>query len=181
VSSFGDELRRERELRRISLREIAEATKINLRYLDALERNDFEHLPGGIFNRGFVKAYAEFIGIDADAMVTAYIHEEQSQRGEERTSFGIDKRARESVVGPISQQIKSGPRFRISPVLVLILVIGFLLLVLGGWWLIRTFGSDDTPPAEPVTESQEEHGVSLTAFSITPTDMPPGGSGGDDR
>ena len=47
MSSFGEELRRERELRQISLREISESTKINVRYLDALERNDFKHLPGG--------------------------------------------------------------------------------------------------------------------------------------
>jgi len=77
--SFGGELRRERELRQISLREIAEATKVNLRYLEAMERNDFEHLPGGVFNRGFVRAYAQFIGIDPEAMVNAYLLEEQAQ------------------------------------------------------------------------------------------------------
>jgi cytoskeletal protein RodZ len=77
--SFGDELRRERELRRISLREVAEATKVNIRYLEAMERNDFVHLPGGVFNRGFVRAYAQFIGIDPEAMVNAYLLEEQAQ------------------------------------------------------------------------------------------------------
>jgi cytoskeletal protein RodZ len=76
--SFGEELRRERELREISLREVAEATKINLRYLEALERNEFEHLPGGVFNKGFVRAYAQFIGVDPEAMVNAYLLE-QSQ------------------------------------------------------------------------------------------------------
>ena len=79
MSSFGESLRRERELRQISLREIAEATKINLRYLEALERNDFRHLPGGVFNKGFVRAYAQFIGVDAEAMTTAYLQEEQRQ------------------------------------------------------------------------------------------------------
>src|SRR5262245_48384914 len=79
MSSFGESLRRERELRQISLREISEATKINLRYLDALERDDFRHLPGGVFNKGFVRAYAQFIGIDPESMVTAYLEEEGSQ------------------------------------------------------------------------------------------------------
>jgi transcriptional regulator with XRE-family HTH domain len=77
--SFGDELRRERELRQIALREVAEATKVNIRYLEALERNDFAHLPGGVFNRGFVRAYAQFIGVDPEAMVNAYILEERAQ------------------------------------------------------------------------------------------------------
>jgi cytoskeleton protein RodZ len=80
MSSFGETLKRERELRQISLREIAEATKINLRYLDALERDDFRHLPGGVFNKGFVRAYAEFIGIDPEAMVTAYLEEDGRQQ-----------------------------------------------------------------------------------------------------
>jgi cytoskeletal protein RodZ len=78
-TSFGAELRRERELRQISLREVAQATKINLRYLEALERNDFAYLPGGLFNRGFVRAYCEHIGVDPEAMVNAYLLEEQAQ------------------------------------------------------------------------------------------------------
>ncbi|HZN55879.1 MAG TPA: helix-turn-helix transcriptional regulator [Candidatus Polarisedimenticolaceae bacterium] len=77
-------LRRERELRQISLREIAEATKISLRYLDSLEKDDFKHLPGGVFNKGFVRAYAQFIGVDPETMVTAYLEEEQRQQAEAR-------------------------------------------------------------------------------------------------
>jgi cytoskeletal protein RodZ len=80
MSSFGETLRRERELRQISLREIAEATKINLRYLDALEHDDFRHLPGGVFNKGFVRAYAQFIGIDPESMVMAYLEEDGRQQ-----------------------------------------------------------------------------------------------------
>ena len=79
MSSFGEELRRERELRQITLREISESTKINVRYLEALERNDFTHLPGGVFNKGFVRAYAQHIGIDPEAMVNSYLLEESSQ------------------------------------------------------------------------------------------------------
>ena len=69
MPSFGEELKRERELRRISLREVSEATKINIRYLEALENNEFRHLPGGVFNKGFVRAYSEFIGVDPEAML----------------------------------------------------------------------------------------------------------------
>jgi cytoskeletal protein RodZ len=91
MASFGEELRRERELRQVSLREVSEATKINLRYLEALEKNNFEHLPGGVFNRGFVRAYSQFIGIDPDAMVNAYRLEEQAQasrgKAKDRDSF----------------------------------------------------------------------------------------------
>ena len=76
--SFGEEIKRERKLREISLREVSESTKISLRYLEALEGNDFENLPGGVFNRGFVRAYSQFIGVDPDAMVDSYLLEERA-------------------------------------------------------------------------------------------------------
>ena len=87
--SFGEELRRERELRQISLREVAQATKINVRYLEAMERNDFAYLPGELYNRGFVRAYCEHIGVDSESMVNAYLLEEQTQAG---ASTGADER-----------------------------------------------------------------------------------------
>ncbi len=89
MASFGEELKRERELRAISLREVAEATKVNIRYLEAMERNDFEHLPGGVFNRGFVRAYAQYIGVDPEATVNAYLLQVQAQ--DHRTK-GTDQR-----------------------------------------------------------------------------------------
>lgn len=73
MGSFGDHLRREREMRGISLDEIATATKISSRNLRALEEEKFKQLPGGIFNKGFVRAYAKFLGIDEDQMVAEYI------------------------------------------------------------------------------------------------------------
>lgn len=75
MASFGETLKRERELREISLREISDATKINIRYLEALETNRFDKLPGGLFNKGFIRAYATFIGVDSETMVTSYLHE----------------------------------------------------------------------------------------------------------
>jgi cytoskeleton protein RodZ len=73
VGSFGDRLRREREMRGISLDEIAKATKISNRSLRALEDEKFSQLPGGIFNKGFVRSYAKFLGIDEDQMVAEYV------------------------------------------------------------------------------------------------------------
>src|SRR5262245_65097597 len=97
MSSFGESLRRERELRQISLREISEATKINLRYLDALERDDFRHLPGGVFNKGFVRAYAQFIGIDPESMVTAYLEEDGRQQAQASRTGDVPPPAPETI------------------------------------------------------------------------------------
>lgn len=72
MASFGDKLKREREMRGVTLDEIAESTKIARRHLEALETEDFASLPGGVFNKGFVRAYAHFIGIDEDEAVADY-------------------------------------------------------------------------------------------------------------
>ncbi len=72
MGAFGDRLRREREMRGITLDEIAESTKIARRHLEALESEGFGELPGGIFNKGFVRAYARFLGIDEDQAVADY-------------------------------------------------------------------------------------------------------------
>ena len=83
MASFGESLRRERELRGVSLREIAEATKISIRLLQALEEDRLDVLPGGVFRRAFVKQYAEFVGLDADRLVAEFTHahEAPSQTG----------------------------------------------------------------------------------------------------
>lgn len=73
VGKFGDKLRRERELRAVTLDEIAEATKIGTRSLKALEEEQFDILPGGIFNKGFVRAYAKYLGIDEEQAVADYM------------------------------------------------------------------------------------------------------------
>lgn len=72
LATFGDELRREREIRGISLKEIADSTKISKRFLEAIERNDHKTLPAPVFTRGFVREYARYLGLNAEEMVNRY-------------------------------------------------------------------------------------------------------------
>ncbi len=72
MGSFGENLRREREMRGITLEEISAATKISVRFLSSIENEDFSRLPGGIFNRGFVRAYARYLGLDEDPILEEY-------------------------------------------------------------------------------------------------------------
>jgi cytoskeletal protein RodZ len=74
-ATFGDELKRHRLLREVSLESIAAATKISVRHLQALERADFAKLPAPVFTRGFIRAYATFLGLDPEEMVNAYLSE----------------------------------------------------------------------------------------------------------
>lgn len=73
MASFGTRLKQEREQRRISLEEISQSTKISTRFLHALEDEKFEQLPGGIFNKGFIRAYASHLGLDEEEMIASYL------------------------------------------------------------------------------------------------------------
>lgn len=72
MNEFGLHLKQARERRGISLRQIASATKISTVALEALERGDFSRLPGGIFSRAFVRAYAVEVGLDPEETVRQY-------------------------------------------------------------------------------------------------------------
>jgi cytoskeletal protein RodZ len=73
LPSFGEKLKLEREKRKISLDQISSTTKIGTRMLQALEEEKFSQLPGGIFNKGFVRAYARVVGLDEDQTVADYL------------------------------------------------------------------------------------------------------------
>ncbi|HEV1993344.1 MAG TPA: helix-turn-helix transcriptional regulator, partial [Candidatus Acidoferrum sp.] len=71
-TTFGEHLRREREMRGVSLEEISAATRIGVRFLEALENEQWDRLPGGVFNRGFIRAVARFLGLDEEGLVGEY-------------------------------------------------------------------------------------------------------------
>ena len=73
MPSFGEKLKQEREKRKITLEQISGSTKIGTRMLQALEEDKFNQLPGGIFNKGFVRAYSRFVGLDEDQTVADYL------------------------------------------------------------------------------------------------------------
>jgi cytoskeleton protein RodZ len=79
ATSFGEQLRVAREARGITLREISEQTRISTRYLEAIESDDYKRLPGGIFNKSFIKAYAKYIGFDEKEALEAYARTAREQ------------------------------------------------------------------------------------------------------
>jgi cytoskeleton protein RodZ len=72
MATFGENLRREREMRGVTLEEIAESTKISTRLLRALEQEQFSELPGGVFTRSFIRAYAGYLGLDSELVLAEY-------------------------------------------------------------------------------------------------------------
>jgi cytoskeleton protein RodZ len=70
--TLGEKLRHAREERGITLSEVAEQTRISPIYLEAIDHDDYRNLPGGIFNRGFVKSYAKYVGVDEQEALLDY-------------------------------------------------------------------------------------------------------------
>ncbi len=172
MGTFGQKIKREREMRGVTLDEIAQATKIGTRSLRALEEEDFDLLPGGIFNKGFVRAYARFLGMDEEQAVSDYM-----------VASGLE--------APLAEiaEIEAAPpsdlwRRRLK-------VIGLAVLVLaalgyGSWWLYSAGGSTRQEPARAATQtagSRSSQPVASSAPAKTPATTPdataasPGSSG----
>ena len=84
--SLGEKLRQAREDKGISISEVAEQTRISALYLESIENDDYRPLPGGIFNKGFVKSFAKYVGVD----------EEEAMRDYARISSGQENAAEDS-------------------------------------------------------------------------------------
>lgn len=72
MTNLGSSFKRARESKGLSLAKIAGETRISSRFLEAIENEEFHLLPGGIFNRGFIRTYAERVGLDPEAAVSEY-------------------------------------------------------------------------------------------------------------
>lgn len=73
MASFGMRLKQEREKKSVTLDDISLTTKISTRMLRALEEEQFDQLPGGIFNKGFIRAYARCLGMDEEQAIADYL------------------------------------------------------------------------------------------------------------
>ncbi len=153
MSGFGERLRQARESRNITLDEIADETRIRRAYLEALEAGDLPSLPGGAFNRGYVRAYAEFVGEEPDALVAAYLEEE----AEQSHNGSLDSPA---ALGDLSRAIEDRLTLGGTPgrrpgrvIAAAAVLVGAAALLAVGWWWWP--GGDRSQVAAPPVASQE--------------------------
>jgi cytoskeleton protein RodZ len=73
VGEFGDKFRKAREKKGISFDDASNVTKIGTRMLQAIEEENFDRLPGGVFNKGFIRAYAKHLGLNEEDAITSYL------------------------------------------------------------------------------------------------------------
>ena len=170
MASLGQELKRERELRGISLEEISESTKINLKFLQALEEDKLEIMPSTFFIKALLRTYAKFLGLEEHSVLNKYheaaISQEQAQPTEEQSKISREETS------------KKRKRWMAS------IILGTCLLILIGWFYYfapkkkislppaETKPSitlqEETPPPSPATQPEtpaepaaEEKGLTL--------------------
>jgi len=173
VGSFGDRLQRERELRGITLEEIAEATKIGTRSLSALEDEDFNKLPGGIFNKGFVRSYARYLGLDEEQAVADYL-----AAVSEAVAAGKATRQEAPERNLLMDEIEEREPMRLPRGLITVLVV-LAVLLYSGW---RYVGSHGLPKLRGVRAADASRPVAkatprASAPVPTPAETPPAADG----
>lgn len=120
AASIGEQLRLAREARGIGLREICDQTRISVHYLEAIEANDYKRLPGGVFNRSFIKAYAKCVGYDEREAIEGYTRYLREHGGES---------ADEVNTHPVHSKVYTDTPATRSPVLTVVLAILILAIL----------------------------------------------------
>jgi cytoskeletal protein RodZ len=151
TAPFGDHLKREREMRGVSLEEISAATRISTRFLEALESDQWDQLPGGVFNRGFIRSVARFLGLDEDSLVAEYALETKN-----RTDIGVVPDP------PMEVRRNWGPAILAVAVLATVLV--------GGWFIFSHYG------AQIAARLHRKHAASSASVQAAPVPSDAGAS-----
>jgi hypothetical protein len=104
-SGVGTVLRKARNRRKVELSEVEAATRIRLRYLRAIEDEEWDVLPGGVYTRGFIRTYASYLGLDGERLVEDY---RGSVERWHRAPAGATSSGSERVVAPRPQRRLGG-------------------------------------------------------------------------
>ena len=163
IEDFGAYLKSERELRGVTIDEVASKTKIHARYLHALENNQFEKLPGEVFINGFIRSMAKVIGADENELLSVYSDIIKEPSNEDKN---------------LSTPFKEKTKLNINSILLLSLIILFFGGAILGLNLIfqkdNTISTESSPPIlkSNQTTTGETHPGNLPAV-IPNTKKPP--------
>lgn len=108
MSGIGEQLRKAREAKGLSISDIEKATKIQSRYLEAIENNDFDKLPGDFYVRAFIRQYAQIVGLDGKELLSQYqgevaneVTSEVSQPAASSPAQEVHEEAHEEEAAPV--------------------------------------------------------------------------------
>ena len=133
MSDLGARLKQARQQQGVSLRDIAASTKISVVALEALERNDYSRLPGGIFSRAFVRAYALAVGVEPEEAVNEFLvdftrYEKERERNKKRPEITADDREF------LERQRRALRTFQAALAAVSLIVVAVIVYAAWIWW-----------------------------------------------
>jgi cytoskeletal protein RodZ len=177
MGSFGDRLKKQREQKSISLDDISLSTKIGTRMLRALEEEKFEQLPGGIFNKGFVRAYARHVGLDEEQTLSDYMTALGEAQQLAMPAQPVTTSKPPVIVERASAPVLDPPeREQSAEIPWGLLALGLLLAALAfATWSYyhrehKAETSSATPPAEQTTPAESKTPGSAQQIPTAPTD-----------
>jgi cytoskeleton protein RodZ len=172
MMSVGETLRRERLRRKVELAEIAAELKISSRMLEAIEADEPDKLPGGVFAKSFVRQYAAVLGLDAEELASQF---EQSAHLPELTNLAELRRPRpETVLDRMGERRFSVGRPRnVLPSLVVVVVVMLVCSGVYGWWQRnRQLAASERQTPAPVAARQVAAPAPQPAVPVHPKPAP---------
>ncbi|MCS6884064.1 MAG: helix-turn-helix domain-containing protein [Acidobacteriota bacterium] len=147
METLGQELKRRREEQNITLQEISEATRIGIRFLRAIESDDYAALPGGVYSRSFIKAYARYVKMNEEEAIEKYRKATNTTGDELLKDFSSTTHAQHEP----------------SQLLVLATVVVLLGLIAAvGWLVVKYFAKEDSnlPQVQAVAQPPQQQDTS---------------------
>jgi cytoskeleton protein RodZ len=161
--NFGERLKREREMREVSMEELTKSTRISARFIQALENEDWDKLPGGIFGRGFVRTAARYLGLDEEALLGEY---DLARAGQLQAAS----------VKP-EERIPSPPKWLPALAIFVVLLVGLALFFVGryGWRLYAAHraGKRSAASSQVAVPQPQSNSTSPATAANPSTNLPP--------
>jgi cytoskeleton protein RodZ len=179
-AKIGPVLEKARKERGLTLEEAEHATKIRKRYLSGLEREDFGVLPDAVYARGFLKTYANYLGLDGEELARE-LRDRRRPRRERGVTYGGPPKTSEfdrPLLSPGELGRKEKPRISGSTILGLLVALLLLAAIVGSLYYVglgaQSAGQDPETP-QPPAQSEER-----AADNPRPNEAAPAAGGGDE-
>ena len=172
---IGDKLRRERERQGLTIKDVEHGTSIRALYIEAIERGDWDTLPGDVYTKGFIRNVATFLQLDANACVAEYTadtaekfgDESETPNGKDATGINVPGNDNETTVNELRQKLESKERKQKR-----LIILMSLIVVCGIAYLFMTAdnGRNTTKviPKENIVAVTEQTPPAKTATTATP-------------
>jgi len=167
MSSVGETLRRERLRKDLGLEQISRETKVSVRLLDAIEKDQFELLPGGVFAKSFVRQYARFLGLDEEEMA-AEVERVINSAGDLPSFTGAPHEPAFRVPRVVEWEGMGRSNSSVLPALALVVTVMLVCSAVYAWWQRSRRPAPVTPPIATAQKAPAPAPKTAEPASITP-------------